>query len=1399
MKQVKMIELTGFRIIEDIGNDGEVRLYRMQRLEDGLNVIAKTSVQAYPDRVLVAAFQYEYECLRKLHGKGVLEPHSLEFVGTRPILLLKDSGGTTLEQLLSKTRASLKLPELLQVAISASESLGQLHHAQMTLNEITPFSLIVNADYTDVKFIDIRLCRTAWNQSPLLQSSGRPVFVLPYLSPEQTGRTGMTTDYRTDFYSLGVTLYEWFAGSLPFQSHNAMDLVHQHLTVNPDPIHKKSPSIPRMISEIINKCMSKMPDERYASAYGISADLKECDVQLRIFGKVREFPLATHDISEQWIMQAGLVSEQHILPGITGENELRKMPDPTSLVLGSAAFLGKEFELYMLQMVTGLTMEQVVEFIDHATQLRLLQPKDNERLSYIFQNESIHHAAYERIAELERTNLHLKIGMLLAERIKLGEDVQVSDALHHLNQVVQLLHLPEQKMDLAELNLQAGLEAKQMSESTAALEYLRTATELLDDSIWESNYTLMFQSHKERAYAEFIGGNCTTAIRIIDLLMKKVVANQDKVSVNLILMELEIYRENHHEVIAIGKKTMELLNVPCDFSPTATGGSIQWVKLHWKLRKHSVESIAALSLMTDETHIIAMKVLNHMADSTFIVDRNAWSSTILMMLDMTMDYGMTPEAAIGFAGYTLILNFRFYRYEAAYKWGLLACTISKSHPNLYPRAYNSVSLCYDSWRRFEPDWLLAFTDDAGKLRLKDGDTGGIFNHSILLNCGLLFNFSCPLQDIYVRLLANGDFLLKGNNSLHIKQAIILSKLLTTLTGDQAEDDPFREIDIEDASFLLGTSGVVHDYLQELIFVYQYITRYLFAHYKDAHEAIMLSVVLVENSEEALFDRSNHYFYQVLVLAEIYDDSHDREKAEYIKQIRICLKKTQTAAHRCPENYLHKYMLMKAEMAILKRNDRQVEDYYERAINAARAYGHIHDTGIIAERFAKYALHKEKFMLAKVYMNEACEAFQKWGALAKVADMEEKYPHLLHKIRESELERVDYLTVVKSAQVLSGEMEMDRLLHTLMHIMLQNAGAEYGALIFENDNGWMIEAYGTVEEIKIESIPLDESDELVPTDIIQYTARTMKELVLHDAANQDIFIRNAYVRNRTLRSVLCLPIMHQSKLICLLYMDNNLLTGVFTEKRLDVLKLLSSQCAISVANAKLFSRIQHLKNSLEEQVEERTQSLEKSMQETSAALAEMSVYAERNRIAQEIHDIVGHTLTSTVLQIEAGKRLLHKDMDGAVNRLKEAQDLVRHSLSEIRSSVHMLKEDKYYDLVQALSQLMLDTERNTGVVIHREMDPLPHISVVIKKLIYHSLLEGLTNGMRHGHSKEFNFRLNDDGSSLQFRLKDNGQGTSEIKKGFGLRVMEDRVEQLGGGLHIESEPDQGYVLRMYIPY
>ncbi|WNS75742.1 histidine kinase [Bacillus sp. DTU_2020_1000418_1_SI_GHA_SEK_038] len=228
--------------------------------------------------------------------------------------------------------------------------------------------------------------------------------------------------------------------------------------------------------------------------------------------------------------------------------------------------------------------------------------------------------------------------------------------------------------------------------------------------------------------------------------------------------------------------------------------------------------------------------------------------------------------------------------------------------------------------------------------------------------------------------------------------------------------------------------------------------------------------------------------------------------------------------------------------------------------------------------------------------------------------------------------------------------------------------------------------------------------------------------------------------------------------------------------------------------------------LEQRVLERTRELEKthkqlveSIQEGTAAAVEIAALEERNLIAQEIHDIVGHTLTTTIVQIEAGKRLIAKQPEQAIERMEISQQLIRKGLDEIRTSVRLLKDaDWNYDLPAALLHIIEETIKYAGVQIESSISKLPPLSIIQKNMIFMALKEGLTNGIKHGGCQAFFFTLKQEDDLILFQLKNNGEPTHKKDFGFGLTTMQKRVESQQGILHIHSEEAWNYVLDIRFP-
>lgn len=210
-------------------------------------------------------------------------------------------------------------------------------------------------------------------------------------------------------------------------------------------------------------------------------------------------------------------------------------------------------------------------------------------------------------------------------------------------------------------------------------------------------------------------------------------------------------------------------------------------------------------------------------------------------------------------------------------------------------------------------------------------------------------------------------------------------------------------------------------------------------------------------------------------------------------------------------------------------------------------------------------------------------------------------------------------------------------------------------------------------------------------------------------------------------------------------------------------------------------------------------LYRNLKEAYSKVETITALRERNKIAAEIHDTVGHTLTTVLVELEASKRLMNKDKDLALEKMNLAQNQVRKGLNDIRGSVRVLERgEDILDFYDSLEALIEDTEQHSEVVIKTSIDKDIKMNYDMGKMIFSALMEGLSNGIRHGRSTAFFFKLSHDDNKIYFSLQDNGKGTAVISPGFGLRAMRTRVEELKGTLDATSEEGQGFNLDITFP-
>ena len=271
-------------------------------------IIIKLLKEDYPTASELTRYQQEYEITRSFNTDNIIKAYNLQRYENSLVILFEDFGGESLNSLLSKTK--LTLAEFLTLAIKITESLNIIHKANIIHKDINPSNIVYNSQNKQLKIIDFgistRLSQEFLTVCPPHQLEG----TIAYIAPEQTGRMNRGIDYRSDFYSLGVTLYQLLSNRLPFETKDPMELVHCHIAHKPIPLHKLVSEIPITISNIVSKLLAKTPEERYQSANGIKADLEICLNELNTVGKISEFAIGSQDICEKFNISQKLYGRQ---------------------------------------------------------------------------------------------------------------------------------------------------------------------------------------------------------------------------------------------------------------------------------------------------------------------------------------------------------------------------------------------------------------------------------------------------------------------------------------------------------------------------------------------------------------------------------------------------------------------------------------------------------------------------------------------------------------------------------------------------------------------------------------------------------------------------------------------------------------------------------------------------------------------------------------------------------------------------------------------------------------------------------------------------------------------------------------------------------------------------------
>ncbi|MEO7175358.1 MAG: adenylate/guanylate cyclase domain-containing protein [Saprospiraceae bacterium] len=896
-------------------------------------------------------------------------------------------------------------------------------------------------------------------------------------------------------------------------------------------------------------------------------------------------------VAHEWTWELEAIAGEKITENVIELMSLRirQFPEETQNILQSAACIGNSFELETLSIIHQKTPREVKEVLHEALVSGLIFQGAQ---SYKFAHDRIQQAVYSMIPEQQKSSVHLRIGRLLSENSSPAhQEIHLFDIVNQWNGGIAAVSEIDQKAALAKLNLRAGVKAKQSAAFKPALDYLRTGISLLKSDTWTTQYELARDLHTEAAETAYLSGDFTQMDIMIDEVLKHVKLLAEKIKPYEIRILAFKARNQLLDAIRTGQEILAQLGEHFPKNPKLYHVMSDLVATKWKLRQHNNESLEKLPLMVNADKIAAMRIMADIASSSYWATPTLFPLVIFRMVKLSLRYGNTSLSAFAFATYGVIMCGVLGAMKSGYEFGKLGLILLEKFnaKEWKTQIFTPIYALIINWNEHVKNTLRPLKESY-HIGL---ETGAIEFACINANIYCIHAYLCgkPLvkheEETRAFSLAFGQFKQETNfnyNEVYHQGMLNFMGLAANplvLTGTAYDEEKMmaqnRERNDKTGTFFIHFNKLILSY---------YFGAYETAKFHAAEARVLLEAVL------AKFEIPNHNFYETLTLIALYPKQKGKAKLKARLRIFLNIRQMRIWSKDAPENYLHKYDLMLAEWQRIKGDKNAAQLSYDRAIAGASANDYMHEEALAYELAARFYLTQKSEDLSEFYFKSAYNAYREWGAVAKLSNLELNYPKFVSSInRSAGLSRqstdtnsvttvfhgneLDLQTVLKASTSISGEIVLSRLLKTLMQIVIENAGAQYGLLLLENDQSLWIEAKLTAnsnEPELLQHIPMNQSGLLLES-IATYVFRSGQSVVVNNATTDVRYIHDEYVQSKSPQSILCLPINNQGKKIGVLYLENNAVNGAFTQNRIDLLSLLSGQMAISIENARLYENIE----------------------------------------------------------------------------------------------------------------------------------------------------------------------------------------------------------------------------------
>ncbi|EAR61794.1 diguanylate cyclase domain-containing protein [Neptuniibacter caesariensis] len=928
-------------------------------------------------------------------------------------------------------------------------------------------------------------------------------------------------------------------------------------------------------------------------------------------------------------------------------DNLRKLPGSTQKVLQLAACIGGSFDLNTLAVIYKRSASATARELFPALKHHLIIPLDSDykllssaitdetglsstasfNPSYQFLHDRVQQAAYSLIDSAETKNVHKTIGQLMLRHTPEAQlKERLVDIAGHLNIARSIITDQQERLNLIRLNLEAGKHARRTAAYETAMSLLTIGESLLPNNAWSEHYSLALDLTIELQQCAYLTARLDESERLMDLMLEQ--SESDFIRAKFLAIRTRQYATlgKMEDSITSAIWGLQLLGFDASAEPTLEDIATERRAVDECLEGRSVASLADLHDLKDESVLIAIRLLMEIFPAAFLSGNgNILPYIVLKAVNLSMRHGNSPESAFAYAAFGMLLCGELDEQALGYQFGKLGVEINERHDDIELKT--RVTYVYAMFvHHWSEHWstLTPWFRKGIKYGYQSGDL--LYLAYSAQDC-VIWDPTLDIPSMLTQHADNLQIVRETGYQDSIDSATLYLQLLNNFMGqtDNSEslsNQSFNEQEclegMRQRKFITGIANY-HIYKAEACFL------------NGSYDKALLHVIEQDKlikSSMSLPQLARFYIVAFLTRATTYSEIESPEEQDRtLSRLKKDLQRMRHWANNCPDNFLHLQYLMEAELACLVKPKEAHLNQYEAAINAAVANGFIRDEAVACERAARHLLDVGMSRGAEGYLRSAHHAYKRWGALRKTEALEKEFP-VLQELSRGRLDQneqlgyggidsknLDLASVMKASRAISREMIFSRLIQTILDILLENAGAQWGCFVVNDGEQFSVEAQSgslpvfvdkaatlKVLQLKNADQPKSQTESPerglvtnLPITVISHVLRTSSSLILNDASNDSPFMDDPYMVHQKPGSIFCVP-LQRGNIQGVVYMENNLSTDVFTESRLEVVSLLTDQATVAIENAGLYEQVQEYTHSLEEKVAERTAQLEELNEE-----------------------------------------------------------------------------------------------------------------------------------------------------------------------------------------------------------